>query len=330
MKLFVVRPLAEGPAQRGGGLGRRCAFSPWGNRRRRPRHSRRTGRSARFFRDASITAALGRNAPDWPAAGTPAIRPTTCTPAACCLPASRRPAASEPSRFTFDPRNPVPTIGGGISAVDDTMQPGGFDQRGRADFFRLPGYLAAERAARRADLPDSAAGRGAGGHRPYRDAPCGRRRQLWIPISPPSSSTCIPPSTEHPDGLAINITGLHHPGALSETATKNRKLLTPGQACELRLPALSHLQRLQGRAPRPPRRQQQQLAAFRRQPQHRRPLGPGAALPGSPPDHLSRRRAPVARGVAGANVTCLHDLSEIRCRYRIMSSSVMSSGGTSQ
>jgi putative CocE/NonD family hydrolase len=42
---------------------------------------------------------------------------------------------AEPSRYTFDPRTPVPTIGGGISAADPIMQPGGFDQRGRPDFY---------------------------------------------------------------------------------------------------------------------------------------------------------------------------------------------------
>jgi len=36
-----------------------------------------------------------------------------------------------PSRYTFNPRDPMPTIGGGISAVDIVMKPGAFDQRGR-------------------------------------------------------------------------------------------------------------------------------------------------------------------------------------------------------
>lgn len=41
----------------------------------------------------------------------------------------------EPSRYTFDPRSPVPTIGGGISAADPIMQPGAFDQRGAAHVY---------------------------------------------------------------------------------------------------------------------------------------------------------------------------------------------------
>ena len=40
-----------------------------------------------------------------------------------------------PSRFSFDPRDPVPTIGGGISAADPIMGAGAFDQRGDSRFF---------------------------------------------------------------------------------------------------------------------------------------------------------------------------------------------------
>ena len=39
------------------------------------------------------------------------------------------------SRFNFDPRDPVPTIGGGISAADPIMGAGAFDQRGNSRFF---------------------------------------------------------------------------------------------------------------------------------------------------------------------------------------------------
>ena len=44
-------------------------------------------------------------------------------------------AGHAPSRFSFDPRDPVPTIGGGISAADPIMGAGAFDQRGDARFF---------------------------------------------------------------------------------------------------------------------------------------------------------------------------------------------------
>ena len=46
------------------------------------------------------------------------------------------PSTDEPtSCFSFDPRDPVPTIGGGISAADPIMGAGAFDQRGNSRFF---------------------------------------------------------------------------------------------------------------------------------------------------------------------------------------------------
>ena len=45
------------------------------------------------------------------------------------------PATIPPSRYTFNPRDPVPTMGGGISAAEPIMRAGAFDQRGRPDFY---------------------------------------------------------------------------------------------------------------------------------------------------------------------------------------------------
>ncbi len=45
------------------------------------------------------------------------------------------PENSPPSSYTFDPRDPVPTLGGGISAAADVMIAGAFDQRGDLRFF---------------------------------------------------------------------------------------------------------------------------------------------------------------------------------------------------
>jgi hypothetical protein len=45
------------------------------------------------------------------------------------------PGSDAPSCFSFDPRDPVPTIGGGISAADPIMRAGAFDQRGDSGFF---------------------------------------------------------------------------------------------------------------------------------------------------------------------------------------------------
>jgi putative CocE/NonD family hydrolase len=57
------------------------------------------------------------------------------------------PPASPPSGYRYEPWNPVPTIGGNISAAENIIPAGGFDQRGRAGVYgakdRLP--LAARR-----------------------------------------------------------------------------------------------------------------------------------------------------------------------------------------
>jgi putative CocE/NonD family hydrolase len=57
------------------------------------------------------------------------------------------PPAAAPSGYRYEPWNPVPTIGGNISAAENIIPAGGFDQRGRPDVFgakdRLP--LAARR-----------------------------------------------------------------------------------------------------------------------------------------------------------------------------------------
>ena len=38
------------------------------------------------------------------------------------------------TEYTFAPMAPVPTMGGGISAADNIIRPGAFDQRERPDF----------------------------------------------------------------------------------------------------------------------------------------------------------------------------------------------------
>jgi putative CocE/NonD family hydrolase len=74
---------------------------------------------------------IWRDAADWPLPGTHYV-PYYIHADGTLAP--DLPQASEPSRYTFDPRDPVPTIGGGISAADQVMPPGAYDQRGDARF----------------------------------------------------------------------------------------------------------------------------------------------------------------------------------------------------
>ncbi|MBT7804276.1 CocE/NonD family hydrolase, partial [Candidatus Poribacteria bacterium] len=141
-------------------------------------------------------------------------------------------ADAEPTRFTFDPRNPVPTIGGGISAGDPIMRPGGYDQVGRADVFgsddRLP-------LNARDDVLT------------FQTEPLTEDTEVTGPISVTlyASSSCVdtdftaklidlhPPSGDYPAGLAINVTD-----SILRARYRNGwdkpELMEPGEAYELR------------------------------------------------------------------------------------------------
>ncbi len=110
---------------------------------------------------------------------------------------------AEPTRYAFDPSDPVPTIGGHLSAIP--IPPGAFDQRNDA---RFPGSSGT--------LPLSA----------RRDVLCFQteplaedvvtagpiRVRLWVSTDAPDTDFTVklldvyPPSPDYPDGCALNIT----------------------------------------------------------------------------------------------------------------------------
>src|SRR5207245_91639 len=90
----------------------------------------------------------------------------------------------------------------------------------------------------------------------------------------------------------------HRPRALSPLAGA-RRADRARQSRDLRDRPVGHQQRLQGRAPDPPVRLEQQLSPFQPQPQHgRTDAGRGAHGEGAA-DDLPRPRAPVGAGAAG-------------------------------
>ena len=114
-------------------------------------------------------------------------------------------AYSSFTTFTFDPRDPVPTMGGGISAADTVMAAGAYDQRGRPDFIgckdTLPlsyrqDVLTFETPPLEEDV----------------EATGPIEMHLWASSSALDTDFTAklvdvhPPSDDHPDGLAINIT----------------------------------------------------------------------------------------------------------------------------
>ena len=145
-----------------------------------------------------------RSEPDWP------LPDTTFTPYylhgdGTLSPARPDGTATQPSTFTFDPTDPVPTIGGGISAAAPIMEAGAFDQRGRPDVFgsndtlplsSRPDVLSFQTPALGEDLEIT--------------GPI--EMHLWASSSALDTDFTAklvdvhPPSAEYPEGLAINIT----------------------------------------------------------------------------------------------------------------------------
>jgi len=114
------------------------------------------------------------------------------------------PPPSAPTAYRYEPWNPVPTIGGNISAAENIMPAGGFDQRGRPDVFgatdRLP--LAARRdVAVFASEPLTEAVEVTG---PL-------EVKLWASSSAVDTDFTAklidwyPPSADYPDGYALNL-----------------------------------------------------------------------------------------------------------------------------
>ena len=110
-----------------------------------------------------------------------------------------------PSRYTFNPRDPVPTLGGGISAVDIVMKPGAFDQRGRSGSI---GCIDKQPLSMRSDVLTF-------------QTPPGEsdveitgpvEMRLWASSSAVDTDftakliDIYPPDDDYPDGLAINLT----------------------------------------------------------------------------------------------------------------------------
>jgi len=118
------------------------------------------------------------------------------------------PAASSPSRYTFDPANPVPTVGGGTQTplLAGFIQGGGFDQRGRGDLWACRGDLRPL-----ADRPDVLV---------FQTPPLAEDLEITGPLTVRlwASSSAVdtdftaklidvyPPNEDYPDGYALNLT----------------------------------------------------------------------------------------------------------------------------
>ena len=132
--------------------------------------------------------------------------------------------------FTFDPRNPVPTMGGGISAADSILRPGAFDQRGRPDFLGCTNTLPLNS---RADVLT------------FQTPPLVEDTEATGPVEMHlwASSSAVdtdftaklidvyPASSDYPEGLAINITD-SIVRARYRNGYEKPELMTPGEPYE--------------------------------------------------------------------------------------------------
>ena len=170
-----------------------------------------------------------RDEPDWPLSGT---RYTPYYLQGDGSLSTDAPAAdASATTFLFDPKDPVPTMGGGISAADVIMRPGGFDQRGRPDFHGSRGTLPLNT---RGDVLS------------FETSPLANDLEVTGPIEMHlwASSSAVdtdftaklldirPPTESYPDGLAINITD-----SIIRARYRNGydrpELMTPGEPYEL-------------------------------------------------------------------------------------------------
>ena len=171
-----------------------------------------------------------RDAPDWPLPGT-GHTPYYLHGDGSLSPDGPGDGAPSHTRFTFDPRDPVPTIGGGISAADNVIRPGAFDQRGRPDFHGCRDTLPLS------SRPDVVS---------FQTPPLDEDLEVTGPIEMRlwASSTAVdtdftakvvdvfPPSDDYPEGLAINITDSII-RARYRNGWERPELMTPGQPYEL-------------------------------------------------------------------------------------------------
>jgi putative CocE/NonD family hydrolase len=173
---------------------------------------------------------IWRDALDWPLPGT---RYENYYLHADGTLAPSLPPPSEPSSYTFDPRDPVPTIGGGISAANAVMPAGAYDQRGNSRFYgcrdSLP--LSARSDVLVFQTPELATDVEVTGPLTVK---------LWISSSARDTDFTAklidvhPPNGDYPNGFAQNISDSIQ-RARYRNSREKAELLEPGEIYELEI-----------------------------------------------------------------------------------------------
>ena len=201
-------------------------------------------------------------------------------------------AAAPPTRYSFDPRHPVPTIGGNVSSEGVLMPRGAQDQRCYREHWlckdTLP--LSARQDVVVFQTPPL-----------QEDVEVTGRLvvKLWASSNAPDTDftaklvDVYPPSRDYPSGVDLNI-GDSIVRARYRESLKTAKLLDGDRAGRVHHRDVSDVAGVQARSPHPPGHLQQQLPALRRQPQYRRAAQPEPALENRRQLGVSRCAASVA------------------------------------
>jgi uncharacterized protein len=141
--------------------------------------------------------------------------------------------AGAPSRFEFDPKNPVPSIGGNVSSQMGLMQAGAYDQRCRPEVF---GCTDKRRLSSRNDVLV------------FQTPPLSEDLEVTGPLvmnlwaSSSAADTdftaklvdVYPPTSEYPEGVELNVEdGIVR--ARYRDSLENATLMTPGQIYRFRI-----------------------------------------------------------------------------------------------
>ena len=190
-----------------------------------------TGSQRRNYQGLLDHGGYWRSESDWPLPGTEFVPYYLHGDRSLSTTKPRSGATPPTTSYTFDPNDPVPTMGGGISAADTVIRPGAFDQRGRPDFHgckdTLPlntrrDVLSFQTPLLEDDLEVT--------------GPI--EMHLWAASSAVDTDFTAklvdthPPSADHPEGLAINITDSII-RARYRNGWERPELMTPDQPYEL-------------------------------------------------------------------------------------------------
>jgi putative CocE/NonD family hydrolase len=169
-----------------------------------------------------------RDEGEWPLART-SVTPYYLHADGQLLP--RAPRASPPTTYSFDPRHPVPTIGGNVSSEGDLMLRGARDQRCRPEVFGCTDTLPL--ATRRDVLVFES---------PVLEEDVEVTGRLVVKLWASSSAVdtdftaklvdVYPPSADFPAGVALNVADSIVRGRYRESLVAERPM-TPGTAYEL-------------------------------------------------------------------------------------------------